>query len=479
MGPGLEMKIFMSDDAPQYWDAWRMAFDDSIAPDARKLLCTWHVLKNWRLAIKSKLQSQEHQIWAWHRLNVLLHASDESQFRKLLSCFLTELEEIAGENGELLEYFRKHYCQHESRIRQWAMWARRGSIVNTNMFLESFHKILKFKFLNGRQNRRMDTLLYTLLHVARWYLQEYAVIREKGVPASSHRLAALHRRHKTSLQLQEADVRRDGDTWYVKSMTEEGLEYELQEISSECHCLLKCRHKLCGVCPHRYFCSCPDAVLSHTACKHMHLLQRLSAVTQQTEIAQENCPPSHDEPTDDIAPDPLPHLRLTNKQTKQNVSETRNILLDCLRMLSLNNNPTVLASVQGKAREIQATLKANLTGVSCAPTISNVGPANKLIENQRRFEPSRRSKRGRGPSAFLKPTRSQTAAIIGKMNEETPQFCAMCFSHDDNAQSSDDVDWTMCEFCKAWFHSQCCDIMEEYELIDDDFKCVSCCKKQA
>ena len=39
--------------------------------------------------------------------------------------------------------------------------------INNNMYLESFHRVLKILYLNHKQNRRIDSLLITLMRVAR------------------------------------------------------------------------------------------------------------------------------------------------------------------------------------------------------------------------------------------------------------------------------------------------------------------------
>ncbi len=44
-----------------------------------------------------------------------------------------------------------------------------GSIVNTNMALERANGLLKHKFLKGKQNRRIDYLLGTLLEIQTYY----------------------------------------------------------------------------------------------------------------------------------------------------------------------------------------------------------------------------------------------------------------------------------------------------------------------
>lgn len=71
---------------------------------------------------------------------------------------------IQGTSVELLQYFTKHYC---GRTEQWALCYRAGTQVNTNMFIESFHRLLKVVYMEHKQNRRVDFLLHILLKISR------------------------------------------------------------------------------------------------------------------------------------------------------------------------------------------------------------------------------------------------------------------------------------------------------------------------
>ena len=57
------------------------------------------------------------------------------------------------------KYFNTHYVPH---TRTWATCYRMGTVVNTNMFTESFHCFLKVVYLNNKQNRCVDWLIHVL-----------------------------------------------------------------------------------------------------------------------------------------------------------------------------------------------------------------------------------------------------------------------------------------------------------------------------
>ena len=80
------------------------------------------------------------------------------------------------------EYFKRTYV---NRPEQWATCHRIGCIANTNMFTESFHRLLKVVYLEGKQNRRIDNLLNTLIRIARDLIYEH--IRKEEIGKKSHR----------------------------------------------------------------------------------------------------------------------------------------------------------------------------------------------------------------------------------------------------------------------------------------------------
>ena len=62
-----------------------------------------------------------------------------------------------------------YYVPH---IKEWATCYRVGTIVNTYMFVESFHCVLKVVYFNNKQNRRVEHLIHTLLRMSRNLIYE-------------------------------------------------------------------------------------------------------------------------------------------------------------------------------------------------------------------------------------------------------------------------------------------------------------------
>lgn len=71
---------------------------------------------------------------------------------------------LHGNHKDFYKYFITQYVPY---TRHWATCYRVGTIVNTNMYTESFHRLLKVVYLNNKQNRRIDRLIFILLRIAR------------------------------------------------------------------------------------------------------------------------------------------------------------------------------------------------------------------------------------------------------------------------------------------------------------------------
>ena len=73
--------------------------------------------------------------------------------------FMSDCAEQSFLNNQYEEFY-KYYVP---KVKEWATCYRVGTIVNTNMFVESFHRLLKVVYMNNKQNRRVDHLVHILL----------------------------------------------------------------------------------------------------------------------------------------------------------------------------------------------------------------------------------------------------------------------------------------------------------------------------
>ena len=102
---------FMSDDAEQYFTAWKSVFG---VERTSKLLCAWHIDRAWRKALAEHVSTPQSRLNIYHQLRVLLMENDEYKFRVLLQQFISCIDK---EETRFSTYFKTKYC---NRLEQWA-----------------------------------------------------------------------------------------------------------------------------------------------------------------------------------------------------------------------------------------------------------------------------------------------------------------------------------------------------------------------
>ena len=74
----LNVEVFMSDDANNFYNAWILHF----AAPSSKLICSWHVDKNWRKNLRKHIHSQQEQAEVYKALKTLQMELDEAVLQK-------------------------------------------------------------------------------------------------------------------------------------------------------------------------------------------------------------------------------------------------------------------------------------------------------------------------------------------------------------------------------------------------------------
>lgn len=199
-------KVFMSDDADQYFNSWCSVFGRD---GVKKLLCAWHVDRAWRKNLNMHVKDMQVRGEIYHQLLVLLQEQTECGFRLKLQQVVSNLMD---KELRFCQYFKAEYV---SRLEQWATFARVNVGINTNMMVESFHRKLKVCYLQHKQNRRVDTLLHTLTR--RNLIFECFIKSEKG--KVTHRVSEINRRHRAAEKLYETGLRaistESGNEWKI------------------------------------------------------------------------------------------------------------------------------------------------------------------------------------------------------------------------------------------------------------------------
>ena len=86
------------------------------------------------------------------------------------SSFFVEIDQVLNDllkdsdTVDFGKYFEKCYS---TRVEKWAMFNRKHVGINTNMYLESLHKNIKYCYLEGKNCKRLDMAINVLMSLVR------------------------------------------------------------------------------------------------------------------------------------------------------------------------------------------------------------------------------------------------------------------------------------------------------------------------
>ena len=104
LGEAINTELIMSDDDPKYFNAWtKVIKSDHLLP--RRLLCTWHAVKNWNIQGRAKLKKIENKQQMKKQMQAILKETNIDRFRELKDNYFQHLAE-EGED-EFLKYLKK------------------------------------------------------------------------------------------------------------------------------------------------------------------------------------------------------------------------------------------------------------------------------------------------------------------------------------------------------------------------------------
>lgn len=389
---------FMSDDADQFYNAWIATFQYK----PKKILCSWHVLRAWKKHLRS-INNHDKEEEVYQILKVLMDETNLDKFQLMQENAICKWKED-NSSKKFAEYFESQY---KSRYSQWAACCRLSSGVNTNMFVEAFHHVLKYKFLKGIKNKRVDVLIHSLLEYLRFKSFDRLIKFEKG--KITGRVLLIQKRHTSSKSLPFDSVSMiNTTTWEIQS--ESGTnKYVVEKISSDCsdHCALNCRE--CNVCVHTFNCTCPDSQIYHTICKHVHLVVRYNT-NSQSEHQGTTAMHCQVQKLDHALQTTLVNEISVNP--KVSIDSLKNKIL--LLIQDITNQVESSSSVEKlqAAEKLLFVAKNNLS--ACVTSINQIEPlksepANAKIEKQRPFQKTKQKSRSRMRYGY--PSRNKQSQI--------------------------------------------------------------------
>jgi hypothetical protein len=401
----IECNAFMSDMAPQFFNAWNAVMGSS----ARQLYCAWHVDKAFRDCLQRHIKgNDELRSTIYKQLRALMEEGDETTFESQLPKFMAEVK-ASPSSAQFADFFSKNY---EKSATKWAYCYRIGCGINTNMSLERMHGRLKYDYLGGKKTKRMDRAVTQVIRFMcdKHFEKVIALVKGKYTP----KLLALRRRHKHSLGMVETVAETElGKEWVVQSETNNDEMYTVTRVKERCLCNLICTE--CKACIHLFKCTCLDHSVRFNMCKHIHLICSKYPVVHQ--VLFENSE-EHDESMV-IAEDTMEQIQRSDQlsahveqlaQPTTDVDKERSTgrqlcneivaLLDKTR--DLNELKTIvdsLKSIMPKIEALRASQSNNFVYVGSAER----EPSNKGLQKQRRFV-STQKKRVTKKGSLSKPS---------------------------------------------------------------------------
>lgn len=395
----IESEVFMSDDAPEFFNAWSHV----MVPPKHQLLCVWHVDRNWRTNISQKIRGdQEVKASVYKQLRCLMESKETDNFNELLLQVVNNLL-----NNDSTREFGKYFAEHYSkRPKLWAFCYRKGLGINTNMFLESMHKVLKHIYLEGKKSKRVDKCINALMTLVRDHMFKRMKKTIKG--KCSYRINMIHKSHMKSKEIDLAQITEISNlSWKIESS--EHNEYFIQKENTICpdNCKLICSY--CKICVHMYTCTCLDNYIKGNLCKHIHaVLCKFGSGSVPDTIPQDETTNEEDE----LQMFAVQQSQLRDKDENLRIKLKLDMLYKCvsentydkdiiLKLEKTLDNALRIANI--KSKDIKQISKE---------------PSNKNVAQQMRFE-SRKRKKNVDPNRSLrKPTSAEKKQFLDEIENK-------------------------------------------------------------
>ncbi|XDV36723.1 hypothetical protein PO909_006453 [Leuciscus waleckii] len=234
---------------------------NDVFPESDVLLCWYHVLQavvRWLMKSDSGVSGPQ---------NSSIRKEIIDYFKKMKACPMkADFDRVAkkflkefSHYKELCNYFQRYW---EPISHRWADYGRCYNHGNseTNNLIERFFHRLKYQFLSGIRNRRLDDLLDVLLCKTETYFQVIKHLQSAGRMANCVAMKLEETFNKATRMMEKG---------WIDHITRESLEIYVYNVPSEQDSSLSYR-----TCPAECFCSCPVG-LKGEECKHLVLLDIL------------------------------------------------------------------------------------------------------------------------------------------------------------------------------------------------------------
>ncbi|KAF9976955.1 hypothetical protein BGZ75_010444, partial [Mortierella antarctica] len=245
----------------------------------RIFYCAWHVLQAWerKLTIQnlgssnlSSLEKDARKRRVRSELRSILYAGTENEAEALIVAFRTAWQELAP---NLVQYMDKNYFDNLADRRRW-MYCHRADVsyarINTNNYIESWHNSLKKHFFKDKQQRRIDHVIYTLVHSAIPHYQQMCIRHSMQVGRMTPGAKEILVANLTASNYVERRRAEDPGFAFLTPTTDPAV-FKVASFQGSPTTYAVSVDWTLGIAGHVNSCSCPMFVKSSQCCKHIAL----------------------------------------------------------------------------------------------------------------------------------------------------------------------------------------------------------------
>lgn len=396
-------ETFMSDMNNVYYNAWITVMG---APK-KQIYCSWHVDRAWQQNL-SKVINVEKRKWVYKTLKYLQRCLQEETFEKELERFL-EILNTDEETYTMGEYLIQNY--YNNRF-QWAYCYRKLCGINTNMHLESMHKVIKYFYLEGKKIKRLDKAIHALQKYVRDKTIDRIIKLTKG--KCNEHLNRIKNRHRAAITNSYSFIVIEENN--IFESCDNNLKYRITKMKENICCALSCT--FCNICVHSFECTCLDYSVRSTICKHIHsLVMHIENISDKPTCGTTESRNNDANQEISVLVNNMPKEYVTKKFDHNNL--LTNIKSEALKLLTnINSLNYTLEEQKHILKQLKilnnlGSASGNLEIESYIP--KTLDPPNKKIEKQQFF--STKKKRKSKNTLISKPNSSESKLIKSTLSQ--------------------------------------------------------------
>lgn len=401
-----------------------MVDPDDVRPT--KLLCAWHVTRSFERNILSKLKSNKLKEFAFHHLKTIMTELDEKKSTIMLEQFRKTIE-LDDNTKKFSKYFEDDYAK---RAKEWCYCYRKGLRINTNMAIESMHRIIKQNYFKGKVVKRLDKALSLLLLYLRDKKRDHLIKSYKG--KISRKNTNIYNNHQKAVKRLNKFSIDAGNGVYV--LSNENEVYTVTVSKENCPsepCGLK--YKDCDICIDLIECTCFENSIHFDMCIHCHIVMlHLRNLCNDSPITKKEAPqqqlPDFDikdhndyDPPEHQEQENLPEIEIGDSQSNREtiIAELNKRIAELILITEeiKNDGPDEVCSLAVKiVHRCNLTLKSQSAQKNAEKT-SGINPL--LVRSRKRklghqarsfFSVRKKCKRAKNP--LKNPTKTSRKEIV-------------------------------------------------------------------